>query len=230
MKQPENKTPLTASEYDGHVRLAIPFYDMFHSETIDLVKTVKPQAKCWLDTGCGTGVLVEKAISQFPETYFILADPSKEMLAKSRERLKSVSSGRISFLGCMGSENLPKDFDRKPEVITAIMCHHYCKPEERRKAVKCCFDALVPGGIFITFEHIYPDSEKQLDICLERWKRFQISQGRGEEAVKQHLSRFNKEYFPVRVSEHIKLLKECGFGTVGLLWYSQMQAGFYAIK
>jgi tRNA (cmo5U34)-methyltransferase len=230
MKQPENTTPCTASEYDSSVRMAIPFYDMFHSETIDLVKTIKPQVKCWLDTGCGTGVLVEKAISQFPETYFILADPSKEMLAEARKRLKSVPSNRISIMNCACSENLPTEFACQPDVVTAIMCHHYCTPEERRKAVKCCFDALVPGGIFITFEHIYPDSEKQLEICLKRWKRFQMSHGRSEEEVEQHLSRFNKKYFPVRVSKHIKLLTECGFETASLFWYSQMQAGFYAIK
>jgi tRNA (cmo5U34)-methyltransferase len=48
--------------------------------------------------------------------------------------------------------------------------------------------------------------------------------------VEQHLARFDTEYLPITVSEHLQLLRNCGFRTGQLLWYSHMQAGFYAIK
>jgi len=38
----DNKTPHKSSEYDIHVRKTIPFYECFHQQTIDLVKTIKP--------------------------------------------------------------------------------------------------------------------------------------------------------------------------------------------
>ena len=117
----------------------MPFYEMFHSETIDLVKTVKPKAKCWLDTGCGTGILVEKAFSQFPHTFFILADPSKEMLLQARKRLGSFPSDRIRFIDSVGSENLRENLTEQPEIITAIMCHHYFKPGQRTKSRQVLF-------------------------------------------------------------------------------------------
>lgn len=230
MERSDNKTPYKASEYDKNVKETIPFYELFHNEIIDLVKTLKPEAKCWLDTGCGTGFLVWKAFLQFPRTFFILADPSKEMIIQARKRLRSVPSERIRFIDSVGSENLAENLTERPEVITAVMCHHYLKPEQRRNAVKACFDSMAPGGIFITFENIYPDSEKHLEIGLQRWKGFQLSQGRSAETVEQHLDRFNKKYFPIRIGEHLGLLTECGFGTAELFWYSQMQAGFYAIK
>jgi tRNA (cmo5U34)-methyltransferase len=230
MERSDNKTPYKASEYDNNVKATIPFYEMFHSETIDLVKTIKPEAKCWLDTGCGTGFLVEKVFKQFPRTFFILADPSKGMILEARERLRFVPSDRILFMEPVGSEDLPQRLAVQPEVITAVMCHHYLKPEQRRKAVKACCNLLATGGIFIAFENIHPDSEKHLEIGLRRWKEFQLSQGRNAKAVEQHLDRFNKEYFPIHIGEHIKLLRECGFNTAELFWYSQMQAGFYAIK
>jgi tRNA (cmo5U34)-methyltransferase len=230
MEQSDNKTPYTASEYDENVKKTIPFYELIHNETIDLVKTVKPEAKCWLDTGCGTGFLIEKAFSKFPRTFFILADPSKEMLLQARKRLRFVPSDRILFIDSVSSEDLRENITMQPEVITAVMCHHYLKPEQRQNAVKACFDSLAIGGIFITFENIYPDSERHLEIGLRRWKEFQLSQGRNAETVEKHLERFNKEYFPIRISEHIEMLTRCGFGTVEMFWYSQMQAGFYAIK
>jgi tRNA (cmo5U34)-methyltransferase len=45
-----------------------------------------------------------------------------------------------------------------------------------------------------------------------------------------HFERFDSEYFPITIEEHLKLLRACGFKTVGLFWYSYMQAGFYGIK
>ncbi len=230
MERTDNKSSHKASEYDESVKETIRYYELFHDETVDLVKVVKPEAKCWLDTGCGTGYLVEKALVHFPDTFFILADPSKEMLLEARKRLQSVRPERIRFIDSVSSENLPTNFTVQPEVVTAIMCHHYSKPEQRRNAVKACFDSLAPGGIFITFEHIYPGSEKHLEISLHRWERFQLSKGRSAEIIKHHLGRFNTKYFPIGIGEHLKLLKECGFSVTELFWYSQVDAGFYAIK
>ena len=88
MKQSDNTTPYRASEYDRKVRQTIPFYEMFHAETVDLIRLVKPEAKTWLDTGCGTGYLVNMALPLFPNTIFVLADPSRDMLCEAEKRLK----------------------------------------------------------------------------------------------------------------------------------------------
>jgi tRNA (cmo5U34)-methyltransferase len=48
--------------------------------------------------------------------------------------------------------------------------------------------------------------------------------------AEKHTKRFNSEYFPITVKEHLELLKETGFQTVELFWRSHVQAGFYAIK
>ena len=61
-------------------------------------------------------------------------------------------------------------------------------------------------------------------------RHYQLSKGKDAEAVKDHMKRFDSEYFPITVEEHLKLLKACGFQTVELFWYSYMQAGFYCIK
>jgi tRNA (cmo5U34)-methyltransferase len=230
MEQSDNTTPYRASEYDRKVRQTIPFYEMFHAETVDLIRLVKPEAKTWLDTGCGTGWLVDMALPLFPNTIFMLADPSRSMLCKAKKRLQNKTSGRIEFLDCIGSENLPKNLSRRPDIITAIMCHHYLSPRKRADASSICFDLLNPGGIYVTFENIQPHCEKSVELGLERWRRFQVSQGRSANVVQKHLERFGKAYFPITVSEHLDLLHKCGFNVVELFWYSQMQAGFYAIK
>ena len=230
MNQSDNTTPYKSCDYDVNVRKTIPFYEQFHYETIDLVKSFKPDVKIWLDTGCGSGYLVSKAIKFFPNTVFFLTDPSNAMLDQARKHLHKELSEHIKFLNPAPSEKLCENLEVNPEVVTAIVCHHYLKPEKRLEATAACFDILAPEGIFITFENIRPDFKETIKVSLERWGRFQMSQGRNTVEVKEHLKRFNKAYFPITVNEHLNLLKKCGFRFAELFWYSYMQAGFYAVK
>jgi tRNA (cmo5U34)-methyltransferase len=48
--------------------------------------------------------------------------------------------------------------------------------------------------------------------------------------VEMHLNRFDVEYFPIKIDEHISLLNSSGFRVVEIFWRSYMQAGFYCIK
>ena len=105
MKQSDNTTPYKACEYDKNVRQTMPFYELFHTETIDLVRSLKPQAKVWLDTGCGTGYLVENAFGHFPQTFFVLADPADGMLIEAKKRLQKIPPERIRFIDSAASED-----------------------------------------------------------------------------------------------------------------------------
>jgi tRNA (cmo5U34)-methyltransferase len=221
----DNTTPHKSSNYDRNVRQTIPFYETMHWQVIDLVKSARPDVACWLDTGCGTGYLAEIALPVFPRTCFILADPSEAMLQQARKRLQSA---RLKFLQPVGSQDL--DVDAAVQVVTAIQCHHYLRAPERQRAVQSCYRVLEPGGLFITSENVAPYTDQGIAIGLERWKHFQIEQGRAPSTVENHLKRFNTAYFPITVSEHLTLLKTTGFQAVELFWLSHVQAGFYAVK
>ncbi len=149
----DNLTAHKAWEYDQKVRQTIPFYDTIHAEVLRLVKLVKPKVICWVDTGCGTGRLVEQALSHFPEARFILADPSEAMLEQTRARLTNGDSARITILPPIGSTDLESHIAKNTaDVLTAIQCHHYMKHPERIKALRACREVLKPGGLFVTFE------------------------------------------------------------------------------
>jgi len=231
MSDSGNATPFIPEVYDKSVRLVMPFYETIQSETIDLVRTVKSDVKQWLDTGCGTGNMVEIALPFFPETTFILVDPNDPMLKRAVERLKAFPEKRIRFLPPTPSDGLLAYKDiLKPQVITAILCHHYYNREQRCAATKVCYQLLEAGGVFITFENIMPDSPEGTQLGLERWKRFQIEHGRKSVMAEKHTKRYGSEFFPIKINEHIELLKETGFKTVELFWRSHVQAGFFAIK
>ena len=80
------------------------------------------------------------------------------------------------------------------------------------------------------FENFAISDETTRNIALKRWGEFQLSKGRLQQDVVNHLDRYGKEYFPITVDEHIALLKDCGFNHVQVFWQSYMQVGIYAIK
>jgi tRNA (cmo5U34)-methyltransferase len=217
--------------YDNVVRQIMPFYDVFQAEVVDLVKTLRPDVKQWLDTGCGTGSLVESALKAFPQTCFVLADPTEKMIEAAKVRLTGTYGKRMTFLPPVPTEGLPAYQEvLKPQVITAILCHHYYQKEQRRRATEICHQLMESGGVYITVENTMPDSVEGTRLTLERWKRFQVEHGRLPEMAEKHAGRLNSEYFPITVPEHLALLQETGFKTAELFWKSHMQAGFYAVK
>lgn len=221
---PENATPHPAVAYDDGVRRTIPHYDALHGEVIALIEALAEPPRTWLDTGCGTGTLIARALPRFPGTRFTVADPSPTMLAVARERLPD---RRVTVLApCTTTELPPGCFD----VVTAIQCHHYLGPEQRREAVDVCFDRLRPGGVFITSENVRPRSEAGLDLGLRYWGRFQERAGRSRDEVADQLARFDAEYFPIPLEEHLRLYTDAGFTGVEVLWCSYLQAAFYAVK
>lgn len=227
--QNNNFTAHKAEAYDDQISKTIPYYHCFHQEAINIIQALEAPPKRWLDTGCGTGTLVEKALPLFPTTEFIMADPSEQMLMQARLKL-AVSQGRITFTNPVGSGGLGEEIDKPVDVITAIQAHHYLSQEGRRQATERCFHLLNQGGLFITFENIRPMTVTGTSLGKTAWANFQIEQGKTPEAAALHLKRFDTEYFPITIEEHLQLLKDIGFGTVEMLWYSKMQAGFYGIK
>ena len=224
-----NSTPHLASKYDAQIRNTIPYYDNFHAETIHFIKATGMSPKLWLDTGCGTGSLVEQAFNIFKETIFILADPSLEMMNEAKNKLRDkVEGGRVRLLEPVSTENLTLKL--KLDVITAIQSHHYLSQAKREKATKTCYSLLKNKGLYMTFENVRPSSKKGIENAKKYWSAFQLSKGKDADAVRDHMKRFDSEYFPITVDEHLKLLKACGFRTMELFWYSYMQTGFYSIK
>ena len=82
----------------------------------------------------------------------------------------------------------------------------------------------------MAFENIRMSSEESDAIALSRWAHFLTEHGNSDEDVQMHINRRGVEVFPITIEEHIKLLRECGFKSVDLLWTSYLQAGFWAVK
>jgi len=228
--QKDNTTPYHSQDYDANVLNTLPYYQSYHQETINLIKSINTEPKYWLDTGCGTGTMINLAFKEFPKTKFLLLDPADSMMQQARMKFCNLSKNRLKFLKPSTTQDFNEKLEEKVDVITAIQCHHYLSPEDRKKAVEICYDNLKEDGIFVTFENIRPLTKKGVEIGKEYWKKFQLEHGRDIKEVEPQLKRFDVEYFPITIEEHLKLLRDSGFKIVEILWYSYLQAGFYCIK
>jgi tRNA (cmo5U34)-methyltransferase len=225
MSTNDNATAHSADEYAHEVKKTIPFHAQMIDLAIEVAFAAVPTATRWLDTGCGPGALVAEARRFAPDVAFFLADPSPAMLALAREKNPEIPAE--SFLHAP-SDALP---DLAPlDVITAVQSHHYyADVGGRERALRRCASLLKPGGALVVFENVRAETDLGHALQRRRWAAFQHSQGRDEASVDAHLARENTKFFPLRVTEHLDLLKKVGFTTVEIVWRAHSQAGFLAI-
>lgn len=221
----DNATAHASADYALEVKKTIPFHAQMIDLAIEIAFAAVPATTRWLDTGCGPGALVAEARRFAPDIAFFLADPSPAMLDLAREKNPEIPAENFLHVA---SDTLPEvaPFD----VITAVQSHHYYEGVGgRERALRRCFALLKPGGALVTFENVRAETDLGHALQRRRWASFQHSQGRDEATVEAHLARENSKFFPIRVTEHLDLLKKVGFTTVELVWRAHSQAGFLAI-
>lgn len=220
----ENSTPFDVAEYDRQIKRTLPFYEEIFQQVVDIVRILNLQLLRWLDVGCGTGKMARTALDNFDIQKMVCIDVEQEML----ERAESLCDDeKVEFLQCDVRE---LSYQEMFDIVTAIQVNHYLKKNDRIVAIKNCYDALAENGIYISFENFAPYSEEGVGLYLERWRQFQIVNGKSKVEADLHIERYGRDYFPITISESIRLLKECGFRMVEILWVSYMQVGILARK
>ena len=66
----DNTSSYNSSIYDANITNVLPYYSEFHGQVIDVAKMIILESKekvKWLDTGCGTGTLALRALSEIPD-------------------------------------------------------------------------------------------------------------------------------------------------------------------
>lgn len=220
----DNRSAFGSNEYDRKIRETIPYYDEFYKQVIELVKIFQDSAVKWLDIGCGTGKMGSFAFEHIELEKFVFCDSSDEMIRIVKERFNYPNA---NFTVC---DVLNLAYKNEFNVITAIQVNRYLQIDERKIALKRCYEALKEDGLFISFENFCPFTDMGKSIYLEKWKRYQMTQGKSLDESKKHIERYGKDYFPITLEEHLKLMQACGFKAVEILWLSNMQVGFWGLK
>lgn len=168
----DNKSAFDSGEYDRKIKQTLPYYDVFYKEVIELVKTLHHSPVTWLDIGCETGKMGNIAFETVELEKFVFCDASDEMIRIAKERF---SRPNAEFSVC-DVQNLA--YANEFDVIIAIQVNHYLQMHERKLALRKCYEALKENGVFISFENFAPFTDAGKSIYLEKWKRYQMKQGK----------------------------------------------------
>lgn len=220
----DNKSAFNSNEYDRKIKQTLPYYNEFYEQVIELVKVFHNSAITWLDIGCGTGKMGSIALENIELEKLVFCDSSDEMIRIAKERFQRFNT---EFSVC-DIQNL--EYTDEFDVITAIQVNHYLQMEERKIALQKCYKALKENGLFISFENFSPFTDIGKIVYLEKWKRYQIEQGKSFEESTKHIERYGKDYFPITLEEHLTLMRNSGFRAVEILWLSNIQVGFWGMK
>ena len=213
------------SDYDEFIRKTVPHYDTILSEVAALISSFHINPFSLLDIGCGTGTFVSLLADQFPDCRYTLCDKSDEMLSSARKKLEQ--NQNCTFL----KTDIRSFQDQEAfHFISALLVNHYLDHADIEQAFSDCFQALKPGGVFLTLQNTAPSTEAGETIALDRWSQFQMSMGKSETETVMHKARYGNDYFPRTLDQQKALLERAGFETIELFWFSCMQAGLYAIK
>lgn len=220
----DNHSAFDSGEYDRKILQTIPYYQEFYKNVIDLIKVHKAEDLAWLDVGCGTGKMAELAFSDMDIKRFVFVDSSENMIKMAKQRFNNIKS---EFNVC---NMLDMPYMEEFDVVTAIQVNHYFHKQQKIDVLKKYYSALKYKGIYIGFENFMPYTEYGVRLGLERWKSYQLCQGKNFEECQKHMSRFGIEYFPITISEHLEILNLAGFKAAEILWVSNLQVGVYGIK
>jgi len=155
-----------ATSYDDNCRVMTPIYDNLHF-LIRAVLDDLPKNATILSVGAGTGTEIIRLAGFFPEFTFVAVDPSREMLAVCRERLRAHGLLERCTLVHGHIEDVSQEvtFDA---ALCLLVLHH--TPETvRQTIVKGIAGRLKPRGRFIVAELSYDDSTSQFGDLLDKW-------------------------------------------------------------
>ena len=124
------------------------FFDRAHQATLALAAGIVHQPVSVLDVGCGTGKLLRRATTNWPEAQLIGVDPAKGMI----EMAKRLTPNATFFTGM--AEALPLEDASVDLALSTSSFHHW---QDQAAGIREIARVLSPGGYFILVDASFPD-------------------------------------------------------------------------
>src|SRR6266849_4336701 len=124
------------------------FFDRAHQATLALAAGTVHQPVSVLDVGCGTGKLLRRAATYWPEAHLIGVDPANGMI----EMAKRLTPNATFSTGM--AEALPLQDASVDLALSTTSFHHW---QDQAAGIREIARVLRPGGCFILFDISFPD-------------------------------------------------------------------------
>lgn len=175
-----------------------------------------------LDLGCGNGNVTALLSQHFPNADYTLFDASEEMLAVCRERFPQLKLQTVA--GYFQEADLPES---SYSLISAGLCVHHLKAEEKQALFKSVYRWLQPGGYFTMSDlFIEKDDEPFHSSVVEDWERGARALGTPDEEWAHVMDHYAKYDNPNNLDRQLHWLRQAGFAWPEAVW---MEKGAWAV-
>ncbi|HUI30671.1 MAG TPA: class I SAM-dependent methyltransferase [Candidatus Acidoferrales bacterium] len=154
------KSPELAKMYLTGIRGAIPMANEQIQVMMLLIKMMRREVRCFLDLGCGDGILAASILQMYPKSRGVLLDFADPMIDAAKQKLRD-NSKNLDFITFdyanlkwvqLVSHRAPFDV-----VVSGFSIHH--QPDNRKRCIYSeVYKLLRHGGMFINMEHVLPKS------------------------------------------------------------------------
>jgi tRNA (cmo5U34)-methyltransferase len=194
----------------------------------DAASRVTPGASSLLDVGCGAGNYALKILERLPNLEVTLLDLSRPMLDRAVERVKRVTTGRVTAL--QGDiRELQIGQSRFDVICAAAVLHHLREAEEWHRVFSKFHTSLRAGGS-IWISDLVEHSDARVQALM--WERYgaYLTELK-DEAYRDHVFAYvAKEDSARPLMFQLDLLRSAGFNKIELLHKNSCFAAFGAIK
>ncbi|MGH7134790.1 MAG: class I SAM-dependent methyltransferase [Pirellulales bacterium] len=187
-----------------------------------------PHARHVLDVGCGAGNYTLKLLERIANLDVTLVDLSQPMLDRASERVRQVTTGRVTAIrGDIREIALAQaGFDI---VLAASVLHHLRTESEWRKVFQTFHQALRPAGSLWIFDLVESSVPAVEQLMLQRYGEY-LTNLKGEAYRNEVFGYIHKEDTPRPLVFQLDLLREVGFAHVEVLHKNLCFAAFGAVK
>jgi tRNA (cmo5U34)-methyltransferase len=174
-------TSTAAEAFDQAAEFIHPLYLTVQDQVLRQLPFDSDAPFLLVDLGAGSGRLVERVLSQFPNARAALIDQSEPFLAIAERRLQRFGE-RVAFikrrlqddwLSALSPAFRGLSMSKPPpsavNAIVSMSAIHHLDSNEKKTLFARCHDVLAPGGVFINGDEYRPESDADYLATLQWW-------------------------------------------------------------
>ena len=222
----EGHLRLSASEYDDLICRLVPAYPTMRPVQLDLLDlSIPPADGLVLDLGGGTGALAAAVAQRFSSATVEIWDIDPTMLKIARERCAQFGE-RIHYIERSFTGPLPSC----DAVAACLSLHHIKDLAVKAATYRHIFQALRPGGIFVSADTAVPTSPCLQQRAFQLWADSMRPHGISNDEAHRHFASWaGEDFYPPLLTE-LRLLADAGFSEPECFWREGAAVVFGAIK
>lgn len=142
-----------AKTYNEMIKYTLPQYGFLQNEVIKMLPFRKDEEIIVFDLGGGSGIFLERILSNFPKAKCYWIDYSTDFMKAAKERLNSYSN-RVEYIITTLQDNWENKIKEKADLIFSMSAIHHLETEEKRALYKSCYNMLKPSGWFFNCDEM----------------------------------------------------------------------------